>query len=265
MCMPLFKRNIRTGIKLMIIFVAILAMYTSVIIYMYNDDLAKLLNQYKDMMPEMMSAMGMGGTVTSLIEFINTYLNGFLMLVVPMVFTMLLVNSYVMKYEDNGSMSCLLATPNSRRKIIVTQVFSVILMITVLIVIITIIGIFSSEMMFSGKLDIGKYIFMNLCTLFMHYLIAGICFMTACFVNETKWYLAFGVGLPLTFFIIQMMANMGGDLKIFKYFTIYTLLPYDEIIHNGSGIISSICIILAVVIFTFTLGVEKFVRKDLHI
>ena len=49
--LPLFKRNMISAGKLSIIFIAILTMYTSVIIYMFDPELAEMLNQYQQMMP----------------------------------------------------------------------------------------------------------------------------------------------------------------------------------------------------------------------
>ena len=49
-------------------------MYTSVIIYMYDPEIAKMFDAYREMMPEMMAAMGMEGMASSLLEWIKVYL-----------------------------------------------------------------------------------------------------------------------------------------------------------------------------------------------
>ena len=81
----------------------------------------------------------MTGIATSLIEFIKIYLYGFLMLIFPMIFIIIITNMTIMKYVDSGSMANLLSTNNSRRKIILTQAFSIILGVIVLITIMTVI------------------------------------------------------------------------------------------------------------------------------
>lgn len=270
MVYSLFKRNMKSGFKLCIIFMAIMTMYTSLIIYMYDERLAEMLGDFQKVMPEMMNAVGMKISGSSLVEFINTYLNGFIMLVVPMVFSMLLVNSFLMKYVDSGSMACLLSTPNSRRKIIRTQWISLGIMITILIIYTTGIGIISSQLMFPGKLNIGKYIIMNISILFIQYLIGGICFLAACAANATKTYLKFGVGIPLIFYIIQMIANMGGKLEGFKYTTIFTLMPLNKILSsNGNGLeigtLGSNLIIVVIAIILVGIGEEIFIKKDLNL
>ncbi|NLK75644.1 MAG: hypothetical protein GX288_10210 [Clostridiales bacterium] len=102
-----------SSIKLSIIFIAVLTMYTAVIIYMFDPEMAQMLNDYQEMMPGLMAAMGMSGDTGTLIAFINTYLYGFIMLIFPMIFSIVLVNKILMKYIDSGSMANLLASPNS--------------------------------------------------------------------------------------------------------------------------------------------------------
>lgn len=69
----------------------------------------------------MMAAVGMTGVAANLLEWIKIYLYGFLMILFPLIFIIILVNKLVASYIDNGSMASLLATPNSRGKIIRTQ------------------------------------------------------------------------------------------------------------------------------------------------
>lgn len=55
----LFKINMISAMKLMVIFIAVLAMYTIIIIWMYKHELFNVLEQYKEMMPGIMAAIGM--------------------------------------------------------------------------------------------------------------------------------------------------------------------------------------------------------------
>lgn len=262
---PLFKRNMLFAIKLSLIFVAVLTMYTVIIIYMFDPDLAEMLSQYQEVMPGMMAAVGMSGTTGTLIEFIHTYLYGFIMLVFPMIFGIILVNKMILKYVDSGSMACLLASPNSRTKIITTQLLSVILSITFLIAVITVIGIVSSSAMFPGELDVEKYIQLNISTLLLHFAISGIGVLAACFFNEARGYFSVGAGLPILFYLINMLANMGENLEKLKYFTIFTLTPYEEILTGSNGILSANLFLAGLAIVLYLCGAIVFVKKDLPI
>jgi ABC-2 type transport system permease protein len=228
--MPLFKLDMKKAVRLMLVFIAILTMYSVIIIWMFDPEFADMLVQYQEIMPEMMSAFGMTGDTSSLVAFMNTYLYGFLMLIIPMIFELMLVNHMVMKYVDNGSLACILATPNSRKRVIITQILAILISIILLIGTVTLIGYLSAEIMFEGELDVEKYMNLNFSTLLLHFAISGIAFFAACIFDEEKGYLALGAGLPLTFYLIQMLSGMGDSLDKLKYVTLFTLFPADRII-----------------------------------
>ena len=265
MSYTLFKRNCQQVIKPGLIFISVLTVYTAVIIYLYDPKLMDMLNGYQEVMPEMMAAMGMSGVATNLIEFVNLYLYGFLMMLFPFIFTLVIGNGFVMKYVDNGSMAYLLATPNSRRKIIITQAISLILSVSTLMIILTLIGIACSEIMFPDALDISKYLLLNASALLVQLAVAGIVFAAACICNDSRNFYMIGCGLPLGFYLCSMMGNMGEKLEIFKYFSIYTLFPADRIVSGESGAWIFNLILAGIGIVLFVTGIEVFCKKDLSL
>ncbi len=260
---PLWKRNFISTLKLFFIFLAILIMYSSIIIYMFDPKLADMLNDYQEALPEMMAAVGMTGVCDTLLEFIHTYLYGFIMLLIPVIFTIIITNKLVMHYVDNGSMACLLSTPNTRRKIIITQCTTIILSILCLIFLTATISYFCCEVMFPGELDSRKFVLLNISTFLLQFAIGGIAFFSACFFNESKGFFVVGAGLPLVFYIIQMLANMGGDLAKLKYITIFTLFPGELILSSSAGIITRNLALGGIGISLYLGGIYYFTKKDL--
>ena len=94
---------------------------------------------------------------------------------------------------------------------------------------VTTVGILSSEAMFPGELNTSKYLVLNIGTLMLWLAQTGIAFFFACLFSDSKYYYIFGSGIPVLFFFLQMLANMGGDLKFLKYFTIESLLKTERI------------------------------------
>ena len=139
MISPLFKRDMTSCIKVFVILFAVICLYTTVIIYMYNPELSDMLSDYQKALPEVMSAVGMTGIATNLLEWIQIYLYGFIMLLFPLIFIIILVQKMVMGYIDSGSMASLLATPNSRGQIIRTQVVAAVFWVTILIGAVTVV------------------------------------------------------------------------------------------------------------------------------
>lgn len=232
---------------------------------MYDPKLMDMLNDYQEALPGMMQAVGMTGVATNLIEFIKIYLYGFLMLIFPLIFSIMIGNSFIMRYVETGSMACLLATPNSRKKIIITQALSMIVSIMILMVLITVIGATCSNVMFPGKLDIMRYIELNISTLLMQLVIGGIVFLAAAIFNESKYFYTFGAGIPLLFFLIKMLSNMGEKLDNLKYFTVYTLLPLDDIVAGNSDIWIYNVVMGLLIIVLYSGGILYFTKKDLSL
>ena len=260
---PLLKREIKSNYKLFIIFAAVLTMYISVIIPMFDPEIGEALAEFEKAMPEMMAAFGMSNPGTTLIEFINTYLFGFLFIVFTMIFEIIIANKLIAKYVDSGSMAYLLATPNKRSKIAITQGIFMLLSVATLILFITLVGIISSEVYFPGDLDINKYILMNVGLYCLHIAISGLGFFASCISNDTKFSYSISAGIPIGFFIIQLLANMGGKLENFKYFTIFSLFNTDKLINGETSGIWMFIILLLIGVSLYIIGILRFNKRDL--
>ena len=265
--LPLLKRNLICCVKPFCIIFALLLMYTTVIIYMFDPALAQMLNDYQQALPEVMAAVGMTGTAANLLEWIQIYLYGFIMLLLPLVFIVVAVYSLVMRYVDRGSIAALLSTPNSRTKIIVTQLLSDYLWLVILMAAVTLTGIVSSEAMFPGELELSRYLLLNLGTLLLWFAVAAIAFAAACFFSESKYYYAVGGGLPVLFFLFQMMGNMGERLDFLKYLTLYSLLSAKEIVTGelGTEVVLPCLALLGITVLLSVFGCLYFKRRDLSV
>ena len=89
----LYRRGMKGSVKLLLILAAVLALYVVIIVSMYEPEMAELLDSYVELMPEIMAAVGMTAGATSLMGFLCSYLNGFLLLIFPMLFCILRGNS----------------------------------------------------------------------------------------------------------------------------------------------------------------------------
>lgn len=261
--MPLLKKEVKSNYKLFIIFAAVLTMYISVIIPMFDPEIGNALAEFEKVMPGMMAAFGMSNPGTTLIEFINTYLFGFLFIVFPMIFEIIIANKLIAKYVDSGSMAYLLATPNKRGKIAITQAVFMLLSIASLILFITLVGIISSEVYFPGNLDIKKYILINVGLYCLHIAISGLGFFASCISNDTKLSYSISAGIPIGFFIIQLLANMGGKLENLKYVTIFTLLDTNKLINGESAGVWMFLALFSIGIVLYIAGILIFNKKDL--
>lgn len=261
----LFKMEWKSSIKLMIPFMMILTLYITCIIMMYDPELGNILDEFVKAMPELMGAVGMNGPTGELIDFISTYLYGFIMIFIPLLFTVIVSLRLVSKKLDNGSMSYLLSSGVSRNTVWMTQFLVLISNVIVLIVYATGLGLLCSFMMFPNALDVQAYLFLNIGVLLLQILFAAIAYFASCAFNEYKNAVLIGGGVPLLMIIIQMLANMKGDLEIMKYFTIMTLFDPQKIIHHLKDAIPALCIIGVMAIVLFIVSNRIFNRKNMSL
>lgn len=167
----------KANITLLTIFIYVLTMYIVMIVYMFNPDSGTGWDAIVKLMPEVMKAAGFTAGGNTLIGAVATGLYGMIVLMFPLIFTIILANKLMAGYVDRGSMAYLLATPNKRVKIALTQALSLWVNIALLISYITVAIIVSSALMHPGLLDIGKLVQMSLVLYFLHIALSGICFL----------------------------------------------------------------------------------------
>lgn len=266
MSIVLFKKTFKSSYKLILVFAAVLAMYMSIIIGMYDPNDLDILNQLASLKlsPELLDAFGFTLTDSSLVGFISSYFYGLLMLAVPMVCYIILGNNLVAKMVDRGSMASILSTPISRKKVAMVQGGFLLLTVTALVAFVTLCGIIICETQFSGLLDIGAFIKLNLGVLLLHFAISGICYFSSCFFNESKTSLMLGAGLPIAFLLIQMLSNAGKEIVALKYMTIFSLFKPLDIIH-GENVFLPMMILAVITVVLYGAAVLSFDKKDLPI
>ena len=92
------------------------------------------------------------------------------------------------------------------------------------------VGVAACELMFPGQLRIGTYLDMCLGAYLLQFAIGGMVYYESCTSDDLKHSLLFGTGIGFGFYLVHMLANMGGDLEVLKYGTIFTLFDTDLIL-----------------------------------
>lgn len=259
----LFKTTMKKNWILLVIFFGVLTMYTSIMISMYSpDDMEALTSMMKLLPEEMMNAFGFSKVITDITGYLASWLYGLLMLAFPMVYCIILGNKLVAKTVDNGSMSFLLSTPNSRVKIIVTQGAYALLSVAVLFAALFAIGVLVSESMFPNLLEIGAYFRLNVTTMLVDMVIMMISFFFSCLFNDTKFSLGFGAGIPILFIFMNMIGGASKDAEILKKISIFGWYDSVELVRGGE-ILGTNILYIGIIIILFIASVIVFKRKGL--
>lgn len=265
MNLTLYRREMKGSIRLLLIFGAVMTLYISIIISMYDPEMMKTLDNFAEVMPDLMASVGMKAHASNLLGFMVSYLYGFILLIFPMVFSILRGNALIARYVDKGSMLSLIAAPVKRCTIAFTQMSVLISGIVLLIFYSTILELTCAAKGFPGELDIPKLLALNGGLFCLHLFIGSICFLASCLFSDTKYSLALGAGVPALMYVLQMLANVGGTAEKAKYFTFFTLFNADGLIAGKSSAVLGVVILLAGAVLLYTLGILAFNKKDLYL
>jgi Protein of unknown function (DUF990). len=263
--MPLFITGIKSAWKMLLILCAVLGMYIAIIVAMFDPDIGQALIDLAKAMPELMAMFGMETAETTLIGFIAGYLYGFLMTLMPMIFTIVVSNQMIAHYIDRGSMAYLLAAPVKRNNIVFTQICVLLSGITIMMLFSTVLGLVCCEITFSGELDIPAYLIMNLGAWVLQLFVGGICFVSSCIFNDEKYSLAVGAGIPILAFLFQMVRNFGTEFENLKYFTFFSLYVPKDIAVGNSDTYWGIIVLAVGAVILFTLSIIIFNKKDVPV
>ena len=249
---------------MLLVFTVVLTLYVSMIIGMYDPEMSKMLDEFADMMPEIMAAMGMASGASTLLGFMISYLYGFIVLMFPMLYSILRSNSLVAKYVDRGSMVSLVTAPVKRRTVAVTQMKALLTGIILLVIYTTVIELICATQ-FPGELDVSALLLVNAGLLCLHFFIGGICFLASCLFSDTKYSIGFGAGVPVLMFVLKMLSNAGKEAEAIKFVTFFSLFNPEKLATFDGTAIAGILVLFTGSIALFVAAIVVFSKKDLHI
>ena len=265
MILPLFKKEIKANYKIFIIFILIISLYAGIIVAMYDPELGKSLEMMAESMPELFAAFSMTNAGSSLIEFVTNYLFGFIMIIIPFVFMLIMISRLICRYIDKGSFAYLLATPRNRGQIILTQLLTVLLGVLLLIVYETVLVIVCGKVMFNELVPIKEFLVLN-CGLFgLHCFFSTLVYLTACSFNETKWSMGLGGGLGMVFILIQMLSQVSDKFDFLKYLTPLTLFDTNGLIELDLQAIMFAEVLYLLAFVFIIVAVSIFKKRDLSL
>ena len=259
----LFKKEIKSNWLLLVIFLAVLSVYGSMITMMFNPEMGDSLKMMADSMPDLFAAFGMADVGQTLLEFVSGYLYGMLYVAFPGVFIIILSNRLVSRYVDNGSMAYLLAVPQKRWKIMLTQCVFMLTCLVVMVVYVTCLILAFSEALFPGEMETGAFLRINVGLLGILVFFGGTCFCASCCSNETKTSSAVSTTVVVYSILLQMISQVVDKFEKVKYATPITLFDIDGLA-AGDGKAWIMCGILYLAgILLMGIGIIRFSKRDL--
>ena len=243
-----------------------LLIYVFSSIGMWDPDGIEVLQDMMELLPTAMTNMlgfdNLGGSLTS---YLLNYMYGFLMLLFPLIYTVMVGNRLVSKHATSGSMIFLLTMPYSRRRIMLNQaIFYATGLFFIIAVNVTVMIIFSS-IMFPGMLEIGTLLIVNLVAFGAHLILAGIAFFFSAFFDDSQNTMMFSSIVLFGNAVAYMVSNLGDGTAFLKYISIFTFIDVEYILEgSGNGLLTGI-LLTCIGFASFLVGIEVFDKKSIVI
>ncbi len=254
--------NIRENRLFFIIFAAILVMYASIISTMYDPATIESMQRMLESMPGFASAVGFNVIPTDLVSFFGNYLFQFIFIIFPMIYIVILGNRLVARHVDKGSLATFLSTPLKRGTFIRTQAITMIFSTVSLMLIAWITLLLVSNRMYPNQLNVAPFLMLCAGAILLLLFLSSISFFFSTLCNETKTSLTFGAGIPIVFFLLDMIGRAGDKFEIFTKLTPFDLFNIPSILAGESQAIPFIILgggTLLLYLVSFTI----FKRKNL--
>jgi ABC-2 type transport system permease protein len=265
MSAPLFRTMFKTNGKLMAYLGigSFLFVILSVSIFptMGVGEINQLL---KTLPPSVQKMFGMESGIQNLDGFLAARHYSMIYLIFLMVYSIQTANQLVARLVDRGSMGYLLATPNSRYKIIVTQAVFLLTGLFVICLLTTLGGLLGDVWLLDQpSLNREAFLELNAVGFLLFAVICGYSFLFSCLFNDERRAVSASAGLTILFFALDLLGKMGEDLEWMRNISIFSTFEPAKIA-QGSVEVAPICAglgIASILLFAIAIGVFK--RKDL--
>ena len=182
-----------------------------------------------------------------------------LFLLFGIIYTILMSNRLIYRYLDKGSFGFILSTPNSRSKILLTQISVLVTYLLLLSLSMFIITGLGGLILYPDYVDVGRIFYLN-ASYFLLMLLIGSFNVLSTSAFEGKIAFSFNMMIPIIFFFM-LISNLGGNFEWIQYYLPFSLFNVDEIISlsalsfvfNGILLVSSIAI-FGISLVTFNKG-----------
>jgi ABC-2 type transport system permease protein len=267
MSFPLFKFTLKSNWLILLIFTVLMVGYLVLILSMYDEEIILTLEAIVEMYPPgMLAAVGMDQLPESLTDFAASYYYDFLVQLLLLVHVILLPIRLVVKHVDNGSMSYLLSTPNSRVKIVTTQALYIVLHLGAMMIVVTAVAIVFSQSFSPGALDIPAFLSLNLATYLTAVALASIVFFFSCAWNSTVHAAGTASAVIVLFFVFSMIGRFGhheGIYRLISLISIFRFLQARAIINGQINMWVNNAVLLVIAAGSIGAGILVFKRKDM--
>ena len=251
-----FKKLIRGSVAWGII----MALFSLGAILSFNENSAAALSEARAQVPELFSALKVGGSAT-LLDHLASLLYGLILPAAGAVMSVRLAERLFPEMIETGVMSFYLSLPMRRGAFALTQ-GAVLLSCLILSQLTGVLGtIIAAAILKPGELNLLWFLILNLGQLCLWALSAGIALMFACMSDDRRGASSRAALLIGLFYAVAMVGGIYGLPRLISWFSPYSLLDVQSLSKGrfaletlGSPAIGMLC---------FLIGIRQFNGRDL--
>ncbi|OUP09779.1 ABC transporter permease [Collinsella sp. An2] len=265
MVWPLFKHELRSCAAPVAVVACVLALYAGAVVGMFDPELGESLETMRGAMPELFAAFGMADQGSTLLEFLVSYLYGFLLVVFPLALAAMLTDRLMVRRIEQGSISYLLAQPVGRARLATSQLL---VMTSCLIALMAVMGAVEyacAEALFPGELAAADLLAINVSTLCLWSFLAGICWLSACALPGTAAARWAGAAICIAFVLTEMASGVGEGLAWLGDVTPLALFDPLGVVSGEAGALAGSTILALAGIALASVGTAAFCRRDFSV
>jgi len=183
------------------------------------------------------------------------------------IYVIVTANKLIAGQVDKGTLAYVLSTPVKRSKAAITQ--AVFFLGSLFLMFFISAGAhILSRYITAGRIslsEVGTILLLNLGLFVLNAALSGICFLTSCIFNLSKYVIAVGGGIVGAFIVLSIMSMFGESFHWMKNFTLVTLYDINSVLANSSDFIWKFTVLAGVGAVTYLIGLTAFTKKDLSL
>ncbi len=264
MSMPLYMRELKAGLKSLLIWSVSLGLFTFAVILMYNSIIGKVDTAY---LIDMLKSMGGLDKLFGMAELgIDNILHfygiecGMMLIIGLSMYCGALSANMISKEEFMHTSEFLLAHPVSRQKIYLTKaaaIFSNIAAINVFQIVVAILGFAAVKADYS----MSRLLLLHFTLFVMSLEIGAICFGLSAFARRNMS--GVGIGIAVLAYALTIPPSFNPDFSFLNYFTPASYAQAADTIGSGTVLWAYLFAGILTGAAFFTAGLYKYVKKDI--
>lgn len=262
----LYKQMLKVHAKTIFSYSIGSAFYLLLIVAIYpsiagSKAMEKLLKQ----MPEQwLKAFGFNTGMGNMTEFIAGEYYSLLFILILSVYCIMTANQLMARLIDRGSMSYLLATPNSRQKIAFTQALVLLTGLVAIVLVTTIAGIAGDKWLVSNySLNRSSFFEMNLVGLLLFFAISGYSFFFSAIVNDEKQALALSAGVTFLFYCFDLVGKIADKVEWLRNLSLFSAFRPSEIAQGNVELLPVCSLLFSLGMISYIAAILIFSKRDL--